>query len=76
MVGLEALRLAVGDLDQIEEVLLKVAAVEGVSATIVVAFGRIVVDLVMVEVDLEAVGMEEGLVVLVVDKTLGREKMK
>ena len=76
MVGLEAVRLAVGDLDQIEEVLLKVAAVEGVSATIVVAFGRIVVDLVMVEVDLEAVGMEEGLVVLVVDITLGREKME
>ena len=76
IVGPEALVLAVGDLDQIVEVLLKVAVVEGVSATIAVALGRIMVGLVTVAVDLGEVGREEVLVVLVVGKTLGREKMK
>jgi len=76
MVGPEALALAVGDLDQIEEVLLKVAVVEGVQATIAVALGRIMVGLITVAVDLGEVGREEVLVVLVVGKTLGREKMK
>ena len=50
--------------------------VEGVSATITLALGRIMVGLVMVAVDFGEVGREEVLVDLVVGKIRGREKMK